>query len=199
MKTLSAAELYLQDFHQRVTGATSAAFAGFSARSGSAEYPSSYAVLASLVPDSNLPLTVLDLGCGDGHLLKLLAQRNKPPVHLIGVDISPEELNAARTLLPDDVTLLQDRAQALSIATGTVDYVLSHMALMLMDDIEQVVAEGRRFLRPCGGFSAIVGRRFLLGEANEVFLDAFRPIAREDGLPAPFGDRRTGTETGWNE
>jgi hypothetical protein len=38
-----------------------------------------------------------------------------------------------------------------------------------------------------------------LGEVNEVFLDVFRPIAKKDLLPLPFGDRRTGTEAGWTE
>ncbi len=194
-----AAEAWLQDFHRRTTGATSAAFGHRRARSRVAGYASSYDALTSRIPDSGGPLTVLDLACGDGHLLKLLCARQQPLLRLIGIDISEHELRVARTVLPESVVLLKERAQALSIDNGSVDFVLSHMALMLMDDIETVLREVRRVLRPQGKLAAIVGRTFLLGEVNEIFLSVFRPIAKEDALAMPFGDRRTGTERGWTE
>lgn len=199
MHDLSAVETYLKDFHQRLAGSTSAAFGALPARGADARYPSSYAALAACVPDSPASQTVLDLGCGDGHLLKLLSDRRQASLHLIGVDMSQGELDAARAALPDDVALLNERAQALSIATGTVDCVISHMAMMLMDDIEQVVREVRRVLRPQGQFAAIVGRTFLLGEANEVFRDVFRSIAQENAMPLSFGDARTRSSAGWAE
>jgi SAM-dependent methyltransferase len=73
------------------------------------------------------------------------------------------------------------------------------MALMLMDDIEMVLREIRRVLRPQGELAAMAGRTFLLGEVNEIFLGVFRPIAKEDTLSTQFGDRRTGTTRGWTE
>ncbi|ASL45862.1 putative methyltransferase [Burkholderia sp. AD24] len=199
MGVVSPAELYLQDFHQRVTGATSAAFNELRARYRQREYASSYHVLASSVPDSDEAQTVLDLACGDGQLLKLLAERRRSSLRLMGVDMSQGELDAARACLPADVVLLKERAQQLSIETGSVDCVLSHMAMMLMDDIDQVLGEIRRVLRSEGHFAAVVGRTFLLGEVNEVFLEVFRPIAREDLPHLPFGDSRTRTEAGWTE
>ncbi|WCM22512.1 class I SAM-dependent methyltransferase [Paraburkholderia bryophila] len=199
MGVVSPAELYLQDFHQRVTGATGAAFNDLRARYRQREYPSSYHVLASCVPDLDEAQTVLDLACGDGHLLKLLAEPRRSSLRLTGVDMSQGELDAARACLPADVVLLKERAQQLSIDTGSVDCVLSHMAMMLMDDIDQVLGEIRRVLRSEGHFAAVVGRTFLLGEVNEVFLEVFRPIAREDLPHLPFGDRRTRTEAGWTE
>jgi len=198
MGSFSAVELYLQDFHQRMAGATSAAFATLGARSAATQYTSSYAALAACIPDLAEPVTIMDLACGDGHLLKLLSDRQRP-LRLIGVDMSQGELDAARAVLPPNVTLLQERAQALSIETGSVDYVLSHMALMLMDDIAQVLGEIRRVLRPQGTLAAIVGRTFLLGEVNDIFQSVFRPIAKEDALSLSFGDRRTHTEAGWTE
>ena len=75
MTPLTAAETYLQDFHQRQVGATSAAFAHLPASSPAGSWASSYDVLTSLVPAVDTPLTVLDLACGDGHLLGLLAAR----------------------------------------------------------------------------------------------------------------------------
>ena len=199
MPPLTAAETYLQDFHQRQVGVTSAAFAHLPAHAASATYASSYAALTSLVPSVNAPLSVLDLGCGDGHLLGLLAARQQAQLQLLGVDMSQAELAAARAALPASVRLLQGRGQALNLPSASVDYLVSHMALMLMDDIEQVVREMRRVLRPGGQFGAIVGRTFLLGEVNDVFMRVFKPIASDALPPLRFGDRRAGSEAGWRE
>jgi SAM-dependent methyltransferase len=199
MTALSPTETYLQDFHQRQPGATSAAFAHLRARSPVAEYASSYAALAACVPEARAALTVLDLACGDGHLLKLLADRQNPSLRLIGVDMSQGELDVARAALPADVVLLKERAQALSIETASVDCVLSHMAIMLMDNIDHVIAEIRRVLRSQGQFSTVIGRTFLLGEVNDVLLKILVPILKEDVPRLPFGDARTRTEDGMTE
>lgn len=196
MNVLSPAERFLQDFHQRRPGTTSAAFAHLSTSS----QVSSYAALVSLIPSSSTRLTVLDLACGDGYLLGLLARRQQPSLQLIGVDMSQAELDAARSTLAEEVVLLKERAQALSTATGSVNFVLSHLALMLMDDIEQVLAEVRRVLCDDGKLAAIVGRSFLLGEVGTLYLDIFRPVAQQDALPhLPMGDPRTRTQEGWIE
>lgn len=199
MTLLTAAETYLQDFHQRQVGVTSTAFGHLPASSPAASWASSYDVLTSLVPAVDTPLSVLDLACGDGHLLGLLAARRQPRLQLLGVDMSQAELAAARAALPPSVHLLQGRGQALNLPSASVDYLVSHMALMLMDDIEEVMREIRRVLRPGGQFAAIVGRTFLLGEVNDVFMRVFKPIASTELPPLRFGDRRTGSEAGWRE
>jgi ubiquinone/menaquinone biosynthesis C-methylase UbiE len=199
MRALTPAETYLQDFHQRQPGATSAAFGHLRARSSVAEYASSYAALAACVPAAATPLTVLDLACGDGYLLRLLSDRQQSSLRLIGVDMSQGELDVARATLPADVVLLKERAQELPIKTGSVDCLLSHMAIMLMDDVGQVIKEIRRVLRPQGQFATVIGRSFLLGEANQVLLKVLLPILREDASPLPFGDTRTYTAEGLTE
>ncbi|KAB0325522.1 class I SAM-dependent methyltransferase [Janthinobacterium sp. PLB04] len=199
MTLLTAAETYLQDFHQRQVGVTSTAFGHLPASSPAGSWASSYDVLTSLVPAVDTPLSVLDLACGDGHLLGLLAARRQPRLQLLGVDMSQTELAAARAALPPSVHLLQGRGQALDLPSASVDYLVSHMALMLMDDIEQVMREIRRVLHPGGQFAAIVGRTFLLGEVNDVFMRVFKPVASTGLPPLRFGDRRTGSEAGWRE
>ncbi|WP_323119114.1 class I SAM-dependent methyltransferase [Burkholderia alba] len=194
--TTYPSELYLQDFHARAAGATRRAFAHLRARSATADYASSYDALAAVVPRASGARTVLDLACGDGPLLERLAVRD-PSLRLIGVDMSEGELDAARAVLPAHVTLLRERAQQLSIGTGTIDAVLAHMALMLMEDIDAVIGEIRRVLKPGGTFAAIVGRAFLLGDADRIFMDVFMPIAREALPPLPFGDARADTPEGW--
>jgi SAM-dependent methyltransferase len=113
--------------------------------------------------------------------------------------MSQGELDVARATLPGHVVLLKERAQELSVETGSIDYVLSHMAMMLMDDIEQVIQEIRRVLRPQGQFATVVGRGFLLGEVKEVLLNVLLPILKEEGTWLRFGDVRTRTNDGWTE
>ena len=73
----------------------------------------SYEWLAELVPN-NERLRVLDLACGSGPLLKILYDRNKK-LKLTGVDMSPEELEIAKTRISDDSTdLFELKAQDLS-------------------------------------------------------------------------------------
>jgi ubiquinone/menaquinone biosynthesis C-methylase UbiE len=195
----SQTEIYLKDFHMRRAGATRRAYGNHPARSTQAEYRSSYHALAERVPNDEMSRTVLDLACGDGPLLQILNDRGHAGTKLIGIDMSDGELSAARAVLPQDVRLMNERAQALSLDTGSVDYVLSHMAVMLMDDIEQVIREVHRVLRKGGIFAAVVGRAFLSGEVGEVFLDVFRPIAKANLPHLRFGDARTRSEAGWNE
>ncbi|SOE45659.1 Methyltransferase domain-containing protein [Burkholderia sp. D7] len=100
MSGLSTAESYLHDFHQRVVGSTTAAFASLPTTTNGVTHRSSYDLLASLIPAGPKPVRVLDVGCGDGHLLGLLAERKQPGLRLIGVDMSQGELDAAKLLLP---------------------------------------------------------------------------------------------------
>jgi len=195
---LSAVETYLQDFHQRIVGSTTAAFGSLPATVDGAIYPSSYHLLAAHVPETSNALAVFDLACGDGHLLKLLADRRQTGLTLIGADMSLGELNAARAQLPREIALLQERGQSLSIETGTIDVVLCHMAIMLMDQVDQVLSEIHRILRPSGTFAFIVGRIFLLGEVKKVYMDAYRTLAKDDTTPLRFGDSRTQSEAGWD-
>ena len=196
MYSPSPAERFFEDFHQRRPGATSAAFAHLR----SDRHESSYAALAATLLPSSSPLTVLDLACGNGYLLKLLDELRPGRLHLIGVDMSQTELDVARSKLPNDVRLLKERAQALSITTASVDVVVSHLALMLMDDIERVLGEIHRVLRKEGTVVAIVGRGFLLGPVGETYSQVFREVAAQDALAhLPMGDPRMRTETGWLE
>ena len=116
----------------------------------------SYEWLAELVPN-NESLSVLDLACGSGPLLKILFDRNKN-LNLKGIDMCPEELALANTrLINSGVNLIESRAQNLiAINDKSIDIVLCHWALTLMDPIAPVLDEVRRVLTPKGRFVALV-------------------------------------------
>ncbi len=116
----------------------------------------SYEWLAELVPDNKVS-NVLDLACGSGPLLKILFDRNKN-LNLNGVDMCPEELALAKIRLKNSgANLIEANAQNLKIITDdSIDIVLCHWALTLMDPIEPVLNEVKRILTSKGRFTAIV-------------------------------------------
>ena len=116
----------------------------------------SYEWLAEIVPDID-GIRVMDLACGSGPLLKILYDRNKN-FRLKGVDMCPEELELAKARLPKgSVDLFELKAQNLTaIDDNSIDVVLCHWALTLMNPITPVLNEIRRVLSSGGKFAALV-------------------------------------------
>ena len=90
---------------------------------------------------------VLDLGCGDGRLTPALRGR-----HIVGADVSPVALERAGTRLsgqdielveihPGAVMPFDDEAFDLVLAAETIEHVV---------DVEALLGEARRVLRPGG-------------------------------------------------
>lgn len=146
-------------------------------------------------------MQVLDLGCGDGLLLELLAQ--KPGRQLAGVDLSSHSLALARQRPAlSEANLKEGRAQELPFADGSFDACVSHMALMLMSEIEQAAAEVARVLSPGGVLACVVGGGVVGGEAYERFLTLLRRTIEQ--TPASqritaLGDKRTRSREGFDE
>jgi len=143
---------HLRTVHQEHTGFTEACASSCRDEAGR----NSYEWLAELVPD-NEGLRVLDLACGSGPLLKILFDRNKD-LNLKGIDMCPEELALAKTrLINSGVNLIESKAQNLTaINDNSIDIVLCHWALTLMDPIAPVLDEVRRVLTSEGRFAALV-------------------------------------------
>lgn len=154
---------------------------------------SSYAWLADGMA-SVLDGALLDVACGDGPLLDLWVARGASPSRVVGVDASAAELAlaAARPHMAG-VRLLQARAQALPFADASFDGIGCHMALMVMDDVEVVVAELARVLRPGGTIAVVVGGGVPPTGAFAVFAELFgrRWQAGEVANPVRLGDART--------
>lgn len=190
----SAAEAFLQRFHARIERATPRAF-GAMAHDG----PDGYTRLCEQVPLDGAPPRVLDIGCGDGELLARV-HRRRPDAVLIGIDISADEIARAAARLPASAQLHCQRAQALSPPDASVDLVLSHMVLMLVADIEQVVLQLRRVLRSGGRLAAAVGTGLADTPAARVYREEIDTAhAAEPHARLSFGDRRTRSAGGWRE
>lgn len=122
--------------------------------------PERYARNARFVADLGMPAVelldpkpgerILDLGCGDG---VLTAQLVKMGCHVVGVDSSKEQVEAARTL-GIDVYVMDGQELTFD---NEFDAVFSNAALHWMKCPEKVVAGVQRALKPGGRFIAECG------------------------------------------
>lgn len=106
------------------------------------------AVYDSLAPRRGQ--AILDLGCGGGHLLRDVALAVGVEGRAIGLDISQEQLDAARTACDGlaSVELIRGDATAIPLADGELDALTAIQTLEYIEDVNSALAESRRVLRP---------------------------------------------------
>lgn len=93
----------------------------------------------------------LDLGCGDGILTDILFARIGTDPDLVGIDPDPLETAAAQKY-GFYRRIHTCGGNAVPEADGTFDYVLSNSVLEHIPDLEPVIAEVARLLKPGGRF-----------------------------------------------
>ena len=133
--------------------------------------------------DGLLPGVALDAACGTGRHSSYLASLGHT---VIGVDSSAAMLARAREKVPDGEFYEAD-LQSLPLPDDHVDLVLCALALMHVPDLEPVMAEFVRVLRP-GGSLVISDWRIVVGDTGIPVVKA-----RFDGSPGymPTRSRRT--------
>jgi len=98
--------------------------------------------------------TVLDLGSGAGIDAFLAARAVGPEGRVIGVDMTPAMLERARGNLDEtdleNVEFRLGEVEALPVADGSVDVVISNCVLNLAADRPRALREAYRVLRPGG-------------------------------------------------
>jgi SAM-dependent methyltransferase len=164
-----------------------------------------------VVPPLLENLRVLDLGCGSGRDVYLLAQLVGPAGSVVGVDMTPGQLAVARRHQAHhaerfgyaNVTFLEgaiERLEALPLEPGSFDLVISNCVVNLSTDKRAVLAGVRRLLRPGGEFyfadvfadrripAALQSDPLLYGEclSGALYWHDFLRLARSAG----FGDPR---------
>jgi SAM-dependent methyltransferase len=93
-------------------------------------------------------LSCLDLGCGEGHNTRLLAERG---ARIVALDIAESFLEAAAARDHQGGRYLLGDGAALPFRASSFDVVTAFMSLMDVADPEPVLREVARVLRP-GGF-----------------------------------------------
>lgn len=144
--------------------------------------------LVARVPGS--PATVVDLGCGPGHLTAVLRAR-WPDAHVTGVDASPAMIEQARATDPDT-----DYVQAdLAADDHTADLVISNAALQwvpghraLLTTLADRAAQTFAFQVP-GNHDAPSHRLLREVAAREPYAEVVGPVQRRaTASPAEYLD-----------
>jgi ubiquinone/menaquinone biosynthesis C-methylase UbiE len=183
---------FLQAWHARFAGGTARHYASGHVAGSDV---STYGLLVDDVATLSSCDTVIDIACGDGYLLQLIAERF-PQATLVGIDASSEEVRLARErVYAGNVRFEKGPVEALPVPSGSIDAVVCHMAFMLFDDARTVTREIARVLRPGGMFAAIFGPAGGTGSGIRGFGGKLREIETKETLSRlDVGDSATDTE-----
>jgi ubiquinone/menaquinone biosynthesis C-methylase UbiE len=124
-------------------------------------------------------MEVLEFGCGTGSTAIAHAPYVK---HILAIDVSPKMLEIARGKADagnvENVTFRQADIAGLSVPDESLDAVMGHSILHLVDDKDAVIAKVRKMLKPGGLF--ITSTACLADSQN--YLKLVLPIMRLFGL-----------------
>lgn len=90
---------------------------------------------------------IVDLGCGEGHLISYLKEKG---ANCSGVDASDEMVEIAKNRTSADVRV--ESFSKTSFEDNEFDFVVSKWAIQTIDEIEPVYSEALRILKPGGYF-----------------------------------------------
>ncbi len=107
------------------------------------------AFLASLPPVAGL--RGLDLGCGEGHNTRLVARRGASMTAVDIAEVFIRHAQSEETRAPLGISYRQASAVELPFPATEFDFATAFMSLMDIPELELVLAEAFRVLRP-GGF-----------------------------------------------
>ena len=142
---------------------------------------------------------IIDIGCGGGHLLELLAKSLGASGAVYGLDPSEEQISQARTRCAEyeNVRLLHSSATEMDLDDGSFDTVTATQTLEYIPDVDAALSECTRILKSYGEFLNISilwdHFRFYGGEEklNEKIHDAFRAHCYHQMLPMELPGKLT--------
>jgi SAM-dependent methyltransferase len=190
---------HLNDIHDKNAGFTE----NIAWNSRDIDGKNSYELLADVI-DQKHHSKILDLACGSGVLLDLCDKRFNKSLNLSGVDINSAELNLARErLCHTNIKLYESMAQNLNFFSDTsVDVILCHWALTLMDPVIPVFSAVNRLLIKGGVFAAItdgdVNNSSSYHEIHNIIYECVQQELPNYGK-IEIGDPRVRTVDGLNE
>jgi len=123
--------------------------------------------------------SILDIGCGTGHLTKAIAEAG---AHVVGIDSSASMIETARAAYPDLEFLVAD-ARNFSFPTP-FDAVFSNAALHWIPEAEEVVRSIATALKTGGRFVAEFGGKGNVAAIISAFQQSLREVA---DIEADFG------------
>jgi ubiquinone/menaquinone biosynthesis C-methylase UbiE len=142
------------------------------------------------------PTAVLDVGCGTGALLRVLADRLPTAAELAGVDPAPAMIDVGRAALRErsNVHLEQAFAERLPFPPAHFDLVISTVSFHHWADQGAGLSEVGRVLRPHGRL--VLVDHFAIGWLRAFSAVARRNMRTRDDVERLLADARL-TPLGW--
>ena len=142
---------------------------------------------------------IIDIGCGGGHLLELIAKALGPSGAVYGLDPSEEQIAQAsnRCKVYENVRLLHSSATKIELEDASFDTVTSTQTLEYIPDVDAALSECTRILKSYGEFLnvSILWDHFRFYGAeeklNEKIHDAFRAHCSHQMLPMELPGKLT--------
>jgi SAM-dependent methyltransferase len=155
--------------------------------------PLGAAAIAALAPSSGE--TILDIGCGSGHMSEMMAVLVGAGGAIVGIDISRILLQVAATrpVSPGACrpTYRECDAQTGDLGTARFDGAFSRFGVMFFDDPVAAFANIRRALKPGGRLAFACWRPLVENAWARIPIEAARPFAppiapTDPHAPGPF-------------
>ena len=125
------------------------------------------------------PATVLDIGCGEGWLVRALAERG---IRCTGVDVVPELIERARSAGGGDFRVASYDQLAAETTASTVDVAVANFSLIGKESVDALVGSIPAMLTPTGA----------------LIIQTLHPAFANGGEPYADGWRK-GSWTGFSE
>lgn len=111
---------------------------------------------------------VLEVGCGDGRLLKLIATNNAPE-YITGIDLLLSEWWGLTECSGDNWEIRKGNAKELQYADNSFDVVISVATFEHIHNVGKALSEIKRVLKPSGQFytffepiwTSVIGHHFI--------------------------------------
>ena len=142
---------------------------------------------------------IIDIGCGGGYLLKLLARSVGPKGRIYGLDPSEEQIYQAKLRCEEfeNISLLNSYADQIDLEDNICDVVTSTQTFEYIPDVDAALAESTRVLKVNGEFVNISilwdNFRFYGAEKklNEEIHESFRAHCSHQMLPMELPGKLT--------
>jgi ubiquinone/menaquinone biosynthesis C-methylase UbiE len=109
---------------------------------------------------------ILEIGCGDGQILRELIKWGARPGNLAGVDLLPDQIGEARRLCPESVALYCGDAVDLPFPDAYYDLVVQVTAFSSVLDVGMKHQMAREMLRVAKPEGAILWHDFFFNPTN---------------------------------
>ncbi len=114
----------------------------------------------------NKPLTILDIGCGNGWLTNYIAANVKGS-NVTGVDINLTELQQAARVFGSHINWLQADILQTDFMPGCFDIVLMSASFQYFEDASKLIDRLLQFLKPGGEVHILDSPFYTAGEAQQ--------------------------------